>query len=248
MQPVCVGDANDDAQFSELDTLGELTDVALSNDVQVIIEGPGHVTMERIEENMTRQRTRCKGAPFYTLGPVVTDVAPGYDHITSAVGGAMIGMFGASMLCYVTPREHLGLPDRDDVKQGVVASRIAAHAADLARGNPVARLRDDAMARARFAFRWNEQFAISLDPDTAREYRGEVGADPDPAVASPGVHFCTMCGPKFCSMRISHDLLEYAQKEGVDPETARQKGMEEMSKKFVEGDGSLYRNADRNKP
>jgi phosphomethylpyrimidine synthase len=202
LRPGCTADANDDAQFAELETLGELTTVAWKHDVQVMIEGPGHVPMHKIRENMDRQLTVCHEAPFYTLGPLVTDIAPGYDHITSAIGAAMIGWYGTAMLCYVTPKEHLGLPNRKDVKDGVIAYKIAAHAADMAKGHPGACERDDALSRARFAFRWEDQFNLALDPETAKSFHDETL----PAAAAKGAHFCSMCGPQFCSMRITQDL------------------------------------------
>ncbi len=202
LRPGSTADANDAAQFAELETLGELTKIAWENEVQVMIEGPGHVPMHMIEENMTKQLETCQEAPFYTLGPLTTDIAPGYDHITSAIGAAMIGWYGTAMLCYVTPKEHLGLPDRDDVKAGVIAYKIAAHAADLAKGHPAARSRDDALSKARFEFRWHDQFNLSLDPDTAKEFHDETL----PAESAKDAHFCSMCGPKFCSMNITQDL------------------------------------------
>ncbi|TPG55733.1 phosphomethylpyrimidine synthase ThiC [Roseomonas nepalensis] len=225
LRPGSIADANDAAQFAELETLGELTQVAWARDCQVMIEGPGHVPMHKIKANMDKQLATCGEAPFYTLGPLTTDIAPGYDHITSGIGAAMIGWFGCAMLCYVTPKEHLGLPDRNDVKTGVITYRIAAHAADLAKGHPAARLRDDALSRARFEFRWEDQFNLSLDPDTARSFHDETL----PKEAHKTAHFCSMCGPKFCSMRISHDIRAEAQKEG----------MEAMAQKFREG-GKLY--------
>ncbi|MBI0534522.1 phosphomethylpyrimidine synthase ThiC [Roseomonas sp. KE2513] len=225
LRPGSIADANDAAQFAELETLGELTQIAWAKDCQVMIEGPGHVPMHKIKANMDKQLATCGEAPFYTLGPLTTDIAPGYDHITSGIGAAMIGWFGCAMLCYVTPKEHLGLPDRDDVKTGVITYRIAAHAADLAKGHPAARLRDDALSRARFEFRWEDQFNLSLDPDTARSFHDETL----PREAHKTAHFCSMCGPKFCSMRISHDIRAEAQKEG----------MEAMAAKFREG-GNLY--------
>ncbi|TXR51224.1 phosphomethylpyrimidine synthase ThiC [Phyllobacterium endophyticum] len=225
LRPGSIADANDAAQFAELETLGELTQVAWAKDCQVMIEGPGHVPMHKIKENMDKQLAVCGEAPFYTLGPLTTDIAPGYDHITSGIGAAMIGWFGTAMLCYVTPKEHLGLPNRDDVKIGVITYKIAAHAADLAKGHPAAQLRDDALSRARFEFRWEDQFNLSLDPETARLYHDETL----PKEAHKVAHFCSMCGPKFCSMRISHDIRAEAQKEG----------MAAMAEKFREG-GSLY--------
>ena len=226
LRPGSLADANDEAQFAELRTLGELTQIAWAKDCQVMIEGPGHVPMHKIKENMDEQLKHCHEAPFYTLGPLTTDIAPGYDHITSAIGAAMIGWFGTAMLCYVTPKEHLGLPDRDDVKTGVITYKIAAHAADLAKGHPGARLRDDAVSRARFEFRWEDQFNLGLDPDTARDMHDQTM----PAEAHKVAHFCSMCGPKFCSMRISHDIRAEAEK---------QRGMEKMAEKFREG-GALY--------
>ncbi|SFB62536.1 phosphomethylpyrimidine synthase [Rhizobium sp. NFR07] len=225
LRPGSIADANDAAQFAELETLGELTKIAWDKDCQVMIEGPGHVPMHKIKDNMDKQLATCGEAPFYTLGPLTTDIAPGYDHITSAIGAAMIGWFGTAMLCYVTPKEHLGLPDRDDVKTGVITYKIAAHAADLAKGHPGARLRDDALSRARFEFRWEDQFNLSLDPDTARNFHDETL----PKDAHKVAHFCSMCGPKFCSMRISHDIRAEAQREGL----------EAMAAKYRDG-GDLY--------
>src|SRR3978361_1653039 len=227
LRPGSIYDANDEAQLGELKTLGELTQIAWKHDVQVMIEGPGHVPMQLIRENMELQLKYCKEAPFYTLGPLTTDIAPGYDHITSAIGAAMIGWYGTAMLCYVTPKEHLGLPDRDDVKTGVITYRIAAHAADLAKGHPAARLRDDAVSRARFSFRWADQFNLSLDPDTARAFHDETL----PKEAHKTAHFCSMCGPKFCSMRISQDLRADAE---------RLAGLEEESEQFRQGGHSLH--------
>ncbi|MDM7982248.1 MAG: phosphomethylpyrimidine synthase ThiC [Rhizobium sp.] len=229
LRPGSIADANDAAQFAELETLGELTKIAWEKDCQVMIEGPGHVPMHKIKENMDKQLKTCGEAPFYTLGPLTTDIAPGYDHITSGIGAAMIGWFGTAMLCYVTPKEHLGLPDRDDVKTGVITYKIAAHAADLAKGHPAAQLRDDALSRARFEFRWEDQFNLSLDPETARAFHDETL----PKEAHKVAHFCSMCGPKFCSMRISHDIRAEAQKEGL---TA-------MAEKYRAG-GDLYMTAE----
>jgi phosphomethylpyrimidine synthase len=212
LRPGCIADANDEAQFGELETLGELTEIAWKHDVQVMIEGPGHVPMQLIHENMTKQLEVCHEAPFYTLGPLTTDIAPGYDHITSAIGAAMIGWYGTAMLCYVTPKEHLGLPDKKDVKDGVIAYKIAAHAADLAKGHPGAQLRDDALSQARFEFRWEDQFNLSLDPDTAREFHDETL----PAQGAKLAHFCSMCGPHFCSMKITQDVREYAALKGLE--------------------------------
>jgi phosphomethylpyrimidine synthase len=237
LRPGSIADANDDAQLSELRTLGELTSVAWEHDVQVMIEGPGHVPMHKIKENVDLQLEVCHEAPFYTLGPLTTDVAPGYDHITSAIGAAMIGWYGTAMLCYVTPKEHLGLPDRDDVKQGVIAYKIAAHAADVAKGHPRAHEWDDALSTARFEFRWQDQFELSLDPDTARAYHDETL----PAEPAKTAHFCSMCGPKFCSMRISHDVREYAEAHGVSTEEAITLGMKEKSAEFVAGGGEVYK-------
>ncbi|MGZ2486593.1 phosphomethylpyrimidine synthase [Rhizobium pisi] len=217
LRPGSIADANDAAQFAELETLGELTRIAWAKDCQVMIEGPGHVPMHKIKENMDKQLAVCGEAPFYTLGPLTTDIAPGYDHITSGIGAAMIGWFGTAMLCYVTPKEHLGLPDRNDVKTGVITYKIAAHAADLAKGHPAARIRDDALSRARFEFRWEDQFNLSLDPETARSFHDETL----PKEAHKVAHFCSMCGPKFCSMRISHDIRSEAQKEGLEAMAAR---------------------------
>ncbi|MBW7924681.1 MAG: phosphomethylpyrimidine synthase ThiC [Burkholderiaceae bacterium] len=225
LRPGCIADANDAAQFAELETLGELTRVAHAKGCQVMIEGPGHVPMQKIKVNVEKQIRECGEAPFYTLGPLATDIAPGYDHITSAIGAAQIGWYGTAMLCYVTPKEHLGLPDRNDVRAGVIAYRIAAHAADLARGHPAAQLRDDALSRARFDFRWEDQFNLALDPDRAREYHDETL----PKDAHKVAHFCSMCGPKFCAMRISQDLRAEAQA-----------GMQEKSREFLEGGGALY--------
>ena len=236
LRPGSIADANDEAQLAELATLGELTKVAWGHDVQVMIEGPGHVPMHKIRENMELQLELCHEAPFYTLGPLTTDVAPGYDHITSAIGAAMIGWYGTAMLCYVTPKEHLGLPDRDDVKQGVIAYKIAAHAADLAKGHPTAQAWDDALSKARFEFRWQDQFDLALDPDTARSYHDETL----PAGAAKTAHFCSMCGPKFCSMRISHDVRDYAKAHGVSDEQAIELGMKEKSAEFVAAGSSVY--------
>ncbi|WP_309119705.1 phosphomethylpyrimidine synthase ThiC [Paenibacillus sp.] len=236
LRPGSIADANDEAQFAELETLGELTDIAWKHDVQVMIEGPGHVPMHLIKENVDRQMEVCKEAPFYTLGPLTTDIAPGYDHITSAIGAAMIGWFGTAMLCYVTPKEHLGLPNKEDVKDGVIAYKIAAHAADLAKGHPRARQRDDALSKARFEFRWRDQFHLSLDPERAMAYHDETL----PADAAKSAHFCSMCGPKFCSMRITHDIRAYAAEQGVDPAEAVEAGMRERSALFKSGGGRLY--------
>ena len=236
LRPGSTADANDEAQFGELETLGELTKIAWKHDVQVMIEGPGHVPMHLIQENMTKQLEVCDEAPFYTLGPLTTDIAPGYDHITSAIGAAMIGWWGCAMLCYVTPKEHLGLPNKKDVKDGVIAYRIAAHAADLAKGHPGARLWDDAMSKARFEFRWEDQFNLALDPDTAREFHDETL----PAEGAKSAHFCSMCGPHFCSMKITEDVRQYAAAQGLSEEAALQKGMEEKSAEFAEKGAEVY--------
>ncbi|WP_411974007.1 phosphomethylpyrimidine synthase ThiC [Sphingobium sp. 3R8] len=256
LRPGSIADANDEAQFSELYTLGELTHRAWKQDVQVMIEGPGHVPMHKIKENMEKQLQVCGEAPFYTLGPLTTDIAPGYDHITSGIGAAQIGWYGTAMLCYVTPKEHLGLPDRDDVKVGVVTYKLAAHAADLAKGHPAARVRDDALSRARFEFRWRDQFNLSLDPETAEQYHDQTL----PAEGAKSAHFCSMCGPKFCSMQISQDVRDFAAKQNQNVEgfiatgptgaetaaaskAAALKGMEEMSKVFKDSGSELYMGA-----
>ena len=240
LRPGCQADANDEAQFAELETLGELTTLAWEHDVQVMIEGPGHVPMHLIRENMDRQLTVCHEAPFYTLGPLVTDVAPGYDHITSAIGAAMIGWLGTAMLCYVTPKEHLGLPNRKDVKDGVIAYKIAAHAADLAKGHPRAREWDDALSRARFEFRWEDQFDLSLDPETAREFHDATL----PAEGAKLAHFCSMCGPHFCSMKITQEVREYAAQHGIAEEAAAlAQGLRDKAEEFRKEGGELYRRA-----
>jgi phosphomethylpyrimidine synthase len=237
LRPGSTADANDAAQFAELDTLGELNKIAQRHDVQVMIEGPGHVPMHKIKENMDRQLAACDEAPFYTLGPLTTDVAPGYDHITSAIGAAMIGWFGCAMLCYVTPKEHLGLPDRDDVKAGVIAYRIAAHAADLAKGHPAARLWDDAMSKARFEFRWRDQFALALDPETAQLFHDETL----PAEGAKIAHFCSMCGPKFCSMKISQEVRDAARGTNDSMSTAEiRAAMAKKSEEFKQSGGEIY--------
>ncbi len=231
LRPGAIADANDDAQFGELKTLGELTQIAWKHDVQVMIEGPGHVPMQLIKENMDKELKECFEAPFYTLGPLTTDIAPGYDHITSSIGAAMIGWFGCAMLCYVTPKEHLGLPNKDDVRKGVITYKIAAHAADLAKGHPGAQIRDNALSKARFEFRWNDQFNLSLDPDCAREFHDETL----PKESSKVAHFCSMCGPKFCSMSITQDIREYAEKHGItDYNDAVLNGMKEKAREFTE--------------
>ncbi|MCM3341525.1 phosphomethylpyrimidine synthase ThiC [Paenibacillus sp. MER TA 81-3] len=228
LRPGSIYDANDEAQFAELRTLGELTNIAWKHDVQVMIEGPGHVPMHKIKENVDIQMEICKEAPFYTLGPLTTDIAPGYDHITSAIGAAMIGWFGTSMLCYVTPKEHLGLPNKNDVREGVVTYKIAAHAADLAKGHPRAQKRDDALSKARFEFRWRDQFNLSLDPERAMEYHDETL----PAEGAKSAHFCSMCGPKFCSMRITQDIREYAREHGLEDEAAIEAGLKEKAEEY----------------
>ncbi len=239
LRPGSLYDANDEAQFAELKTLGELTHIAWKNDVQTMIEGPGHVPMHMIKENMDLQLKYCEEAPFYTLGPLVTDIAPGYDHITSGIGAAMIGWYGCAMLCYVTPKEHLGLPDKQDVREGIITYKIAAHAADLAKGHPGAQIRDNAMSKARFEFRWEDQFNLGLDPDKAREFHDETM----PKDAGKVAHFCSMCGPKFCSMKISQDVRDYADSQGVSEDEALQKGMQEKSAEFVESGAQVYRKA-----
>ncbi|MBI3041310.1 MAG: phosphomethylpyrimidine synthase ThiC [Betaproteobacteria bacterium] len=236
LRPGSIYDANDEAQISELKTLGELTDIAWKHDVQVMIEGPGHVPMQLIKENMDLQLKYCREAPFYTLGPLTTDIAPGYDHITSAIGAAMIGWFGTAMLCYVTPKEHLGLPDKDDVKDGIMAYKIAAHAADLAKGHPGAQIRDNALSKARFEFRWEDQFNLGLDPDKAKQFHDETL----PQEGAKLAHFCSMCGPHFCSMKITQDVREYAEKQGVTEREALAKGMQEKAQEFKEQGGELY--------
>ncbi|RZJ15132.1 MAG: phosphomethylpyrimidine synthase ThiC [Acidovorax sp.] len=236
LRPGCASDANDEAQFAELRTLGELTQVAWKHDVQTMIEGPGHVPMHMIQANMTEQLKTCHEAPFYTLGPLTIDIAPGYDHIASAIGAAMIGWMGTAMLCYVTPKEHLGLPDRDDVKQGIIAYKIAAHAADVAKGHPGARARDDALSQARFDFRWQDQFNLGLDPDTAKEYHDETLPKDSAKVA----HFCSMCGPKFCSMKITQEVREFAAQKGVADAEALASGMKAKAAEFQQGGGQLY--------
>ena len=230
LRPGSIADANDEAQFAELDTLGELTDRAWAHDCQVMVEGPGHVPMHLVKENVDRQQRICKEAPFYTLGPLVTDIAPGYDHITSAIGAAMIAWHGTALLCYVTPKEHLGLPNKEDVKQGVIAYKIAAHAADLAKGLPGAQDRDDALSRARFDFRWEDQFNLSLDPETARAFHDETL----PQDGAKTAHFCSMCGPKFCSMEITQQIRDYAEEKGLQTVEAIDAGLEEKAKEFRE--------------
>jgi phosphomethylpyrimidine synthase len=236
LRPGSIADANDAAQFAELDTLGELTRIAWEHDVQVMIEGPGHVPMHLIKENVDRQIEVCHEAPFYTLGPLATDIAPGYDHLTSAIGAAMIGWFGTAMLCYVTPKEHLGLPNKDDVKEGLIAYKIAAHSADLAKGHPGAQLRDDALSKARFEFRWEDQFNLSLDPETARSFHDATLPSENAKVA----HFCSMCGPKFCSMQITQEVREYAQTHGVDEGRAIDEGLREKAAEFRSRGSEVY--------
>ena len=236
LRPGSASDANDEAQFAELRTLGELTQVAWKHDVQTMIEGPGHVPMHMIQANMTEQLKTCHEAPFYTLGPLTIDIAPGYDHIASAIGAAMIGWMGTAMLCYVTPKEHLGLPDRDDVKQGIIAYKIAAHAADVAKGHPGARARDDALSQARFDFRWQDQFNLGLDPETAQQYHDETLPKDSAKVA----HFCSMCGPKFCSMKITQEVRDFAAQKGMAEGAALEAGMQAKAQEFQDGGGSLY--------
>jgi len=239
LRPGSIYDANDEAQISELRTLGELTDIAWKHDVQTMIEGPGHVPMHLIKENMDLQLKYCKEAPFYTLGPLTTDIAPGYDHITSAIGAAMIGWYGTAMLCYVTPKEHLGLPDKEDVREGIITYKIAAHAADLAKGHPGAQIRDNALSKARFEFRWEDQFNLGLDPEKAKEFHDETL----PQEGAKLAHFCSMCGPHFCSMKITQDVRDYAATQGVDAQDALNKGMEEKSIEFVKRGAELYHKA-----
>jgi phosphomethylpyrimidine synthase len=236
LRPGSIADANDRAQFAELETLGELTGIAWEHDVQVMIEGPGHIPMHLIKENVDKQLEVCHEAPFYTLGPLTTDVAPGYDHITSAIGAAMIGWFGTAMLCYVTPKEHLGLPNKHDVRQGIIAYKIAAHAADLAKSHPRAREWDDALSKARFEFRWEDQFNLSLDPETARAYHDETL----PADGAKVAHFCSMCGPKFCSMEITQQVRDYAAQKGLNGAKALERGLEEKSEEFKEKGSKIY--------
>jgi len=239
LRPGSIADANDEAQFAELETLGELTKIAWEYDCQVMIEGPGHVPMHLIKENMDRQLETCHEAPFYTLGPLTTDIAPGYDHITSAIGAAMIGWYGTAMLCYVTPKEHLGLPNKKDVKDGVIAYKIAAHAADLAKGHPGAQYRDNALSKSRFEFRWEDQFNLSLDPEVAREYHDETL----PQEGAKLAHFCSMCGPHFCSMKITQDVREYAAQKEIDEQAALGVGMKEKAEEFVAAGGDIYQSA-----
>ncbi|WP_133716294.1 phosphomethylpyrimidine synthase ThiC [Methylocaldum gracile] len=239
LRPGSIADANDEAQFAELKTLGELTEIAWKHDVQTMIEGPGHVPMHMIKENVEKQLELCREAPFYTLGPLTTDIAPGYDHITSAIGAAMIGWFGTAMLCYVTPKEHLGLPNKQDVRDGIIAYKIAAHAADLAKGHPGAQVRDNALSKARFEFRWADQFNLSLDPEKAVEFHDETL----PQEGAKLAHFCSMCGPHFCSMRITQDVRDYAQTHGLKENEALTAGMEEKAEEFVKSGAEIYRKA-----
>jgi phosphomethylpyrimidine synthase len=239
LRPGSIYDANDDAQMAELATLGELTKIAWKHDVQVMIEGPGHVPMHLIKHNMDEQLRLCDEAPFYTLGPLTTDIAPGYDHITSAIGAAMIGWYGTAMLCYVTPKEHLGLPNKADVKDGIITYKLAAHAADLAKGHPGAQLRDNALSKARFEFRWEDQFNLGLDPDKAREFHDETL----PQHGAKLAHFCSMCGPHFCSMKITQDVRDYAAKQGVGDDEALAKGMEAKAAEFVDRGAEIYSKA-----
>ena len=245
LRPGSIADANDAAQFGELEALGELTKIAWKHDVQTMIEGPGHVPMHMIKENMEKQLAECDEAPFYTLGPLTTDIAPGYDHITSGIGAAMIGWFGTAMLCYVTPKEHLGLPDRDDVKEGIITYKIAAHAADLAKGHPGAQIRDNALSKARFEFRWEDQFNLGLDPDRAREYHDQTM----PKQAHKVAHFCSMCGPNFCSMKITQDVRDYAEQQNteqqnsveVNLDNAIEKGLKEKAEEFKQQGAEIYK-------
>jgi phosphomethylpyrimidine synthase len=239
LRPGCIADANDRAQFAELETLGELTRIAWAHDVQVMIEGPGHVPMQLIRENMQKELAECHEAPFYTLGPLTTDIAPAYDHITSAIGAAQIGWYGTAMLCYVTPKEHLGLPDRNDVREGIITYKIAAHAADLAKGHPGAQVRDNALSKARFEFRWEDQFNLGLDPDRAREYHDQTL----PKEAHKLAHFCSMCGPHFCSMKITQDVRDYARQKGLAEDAALQAGMQEKAEEFRRQGGQVYKKA-----
>ena len=239
LRPGCIADANDRAQFAELETLGELTQIAWGHDVQVMIEGPGHVPLHMVKENVDKELADCFEAPFYTLGPLVTDVAPAYDHITSAIGATNIGWYGTAMLCYVTPKEHLGLPNKQDVRDGIIAYKIAAHAADLAKGHPGAQVRDNALSKARFEFRWDDQFNLSLDPDRAREFHDETM----PKEAHKVAHFCSMCGPNFCSMKITQDVRDYAKSQGISEEQALQQGMHEKAVEFIREGAEVYKKA-----
>jgi len=239
LRPGSIYDANDEAQLAELRTLGELTAIAWKRDCQVMIEGPGHVPMQLIKENMDLELEQCHEAPFYTLGPLTTDIAPGYDHITSGIGAAQIGWYGTAMLCYVTPKEHLGLPDKDDVKEGIITYKIAAHAADLAKGHPGAQIRDNALSKARFEFRWEDQFNLGLDPDKAKSFHDETL----PQEGAKLAHFCSMCGPHFCSMKITQDVRDYAAKLGIDENAALAKGMEAKAVEFVKKGAEIYSKA-----
>jgi phosphomethylpyrimidine synthase len=236
LRPGSIADANDEAQFAELATLGELTRIAWQHDVQTMIEGPGHIPLHLIQVNMEKQLKECQEAPFYTLGPLTTDIAPGYDHLTSAIGAAMIGWYGCALLCYVTPKEHLGLPNKEDVKAGVIAYKIAAHAADLAKGHPGAQARDNALSQARFEFRWQDQFNLSLDPETAREFHDETL----PAEGAKVAHFCSMCGPHFCSMKITEDVREYAAQKHLEEDAALKTGLQEKAEEFRRSGGEIY--------
>jgi phosphomethylpyrimidine synthase len=236
LRPGSIYDANDEAQLAELETLGELTTLAWKHDCQVMIEGPGHVPMQLIKENMELELEQCHEAPFYTLGPLTTDIAPGYDHITSGIGAAQIGWYGTAMLCYVTPKEHLGLPDKNDVKEGIITYKIAAHAADLAKGHPGAQVRDNALSKARFEFRWEDQFNLGLDPDKAKQFHDETL----PQEGAKLAHFCSMCGPHFCSMKITQDVREFAARHGVSDQDALKKGMEIKSVEFVKQGAEIY--------
>ncbi|MFO8005313.1 phosphomethylpyrimidine synthase ThiC, partial [Thioalkalivibrio sp.] len=237
LRPGCLADANDAAQFGELETLGELTQKAWAHDVQVMIEGPGHVPLQKVKENVDKELEDCFEAPFYTLGPLVTDIAPAYDHITSGIGAANIGWYGTAMLCYVTPKEHLGLPNKQDVRDGIITYKIAAHAADLAKGFPGAQLQDNALSKARFEFRWEDQFNLALDPERAREFHDETL----PKDAHKVAHFCSMCGPNFCSMKITQDVRDYAAAQGLSEDEALKEGMKEKAVEFVEKGAQIYR-------
>jgi len=236
LRPGCLADANDPAQFGELETLGELTKIAWEHDVQVMIEGPGHVPMQMIKENMDKQLKDCHEAPFYTLGPLTTDIAPGYDHITSGIGAAQIGWYGTAMLCYVTPKEHLGLPNKEDVRDGIITYKLAAHAADLAKGHPGAQLRDNALSKARFEFRWEDQFNLGLDPERAREFHDETLPKDSAKVA----HFCSMCGPNFCSMKITQDVRDYAAQQGITEDDALTEGLRKKAQEFRDSGAVIY--------
>ncbi|MDR1367686.1 MAG: phosphomethylpyrimidine synthase ThiC, partial [Candidatus Accumulibacter sp.] len=238
LRPGSIHDANDEAQFAELETLGELTGIAWKHDCQTFVEGPGHVPMHLIEENMRLQLKYCKEAPFYTLGPLTTDIAPGYDHITSAIGAAMIGWRGAAMLCYVTPKEHLGLPDKNDVREGILTYKLAAHAADLAKGHPGAQIRDNALSKARFEFRWEDQFSLGIDPEKAKSFHDETL----PGESARRVHFCSMCGPHFCSMKISQEVRDLAAAKGIDEGRAQEMGLSDKAREFRDAGADIYKN------